>query len=563
MNPSSKIENISQHAMDEDGLRQRKLHDSNGHIGDENDSAKPVNGNMNPIKSIVSLTNNDNLSIFVLLVLYTLQGIPMGLSASIPMLLKERKVSYEGLSLFSMVGLPFSLKLLWAPIVDSCYFKNIGRRKSWLIPIQLLTGIVMITASYSIDAWLGDRDGVADDSEAYGPNVRILTIYFFSLYFLMATQDIAVDGWALTMLSREHVGWASTANSIGQALGVFLANQGFIALSDTHWCHRFLGMPKGEYLLSLPGFMRYWGWIFLIVTVFVAVLKKETNQHAEEDIHNLLDTYKQVIAIFKLRPVQMLAIILLTSRIGFSAADAVSSFKMQEYGMPKADIALVSPILMIISLILPAVAGHSVASKPIDMMLTSVNFKLFTSLLLWAVANIVIYVYDPDDPEASPGLPFYCILIFVLAAHEIASNMIFLSAISFFAKVSDPLIGGTYMTLLNTISNLGSKWPQVTALWLLPKLTQTVCENTVTGLSLILPAGESCLMLHDKSHCKTYGGSCRMTMDGYTVETVICFVVGLLWIYVFRERLAELQHLSLSEWSVQAPLQTVEEVKAK
>ena len=64
----------------------------------------------------------------------------------------------------------------------------------------------------------------------------MLTGFFLFLYFLMATQDIVVDGWALTMLSRENVGYASICNSIGQSFGFFLANQGFIALS---------GVPKG------------------------------------------------------------------------------------------------------------------------------------------------------------------------------------------------------------------------------------------------------------------------------------------------------------------------------
>ena len=45
----------------------------------------------------------------------------MGLCGSIPLILKERKVSYEGLSLFSLVSLPFSLKIIWAPIVDTFY----------------------------------------------------------------------------------------------------------------------------------------------------------------------------------------------------------------------------------------------------------------------------------------------------------------------------------------------------------------------------------------------------------------------------------------------------------
>jgi PAT family acetyl-CoA transporter-like MFS transporter 1 len=57
----------------------------------------------------------------------------MGLSGSVPVLMKERGSSYSSLSLFSMVSIPFSVKLLWAPIVDSVYIKKIGRRKTWLV----------------------------------------------------------------------------------------------------------------------------------------------------------------------------------------------------------------------------------------------------------------------------------------------------------------------------------------------------------------------------------------------------------------------------------------------
>ena len=59
-----------------------------------------------------------------------------------------------------------------------------------------------------------------------------MTAFFFALYFLMATQDIAVDGWALTMLSRANVDMASTCNTIGQNVGYFAAYVGFLALED-------------------------------------------------------------------------------------------------------------------------------------------------------------------------------------------------------------------------------------------------------------------------------------------------------------------------------------------
>ncbi|KAJ1564718.1 hypothetical protein HK096_006618, partial [Nowakowskiella sp. JEL0078] len=61
-----------------------------------------------------------------------LQGVPLGLTfGSIPFLLKA-KLSYADIALFSLSGYPYSLKLLWSPIVDSLYLKSVGRRKSWI-----------------------------------------------------------------------------------------------------------------------------------------------------------------------------------------------------------------------------------------------------------------------------------------------------------------------------------------------------------------------------------------------------------------------------------------------
>lgn len=90
--------------------------------------------------------------------------------------------------------------------------KKIGRRKTWVVPLQLLIGIMLIALSSVIEGTLYSET----------PNVLFLTIVFFIFYLLAATQDIAVDGWALTMLSKNS-GWQSACNSVGQTLGIHLA----------------------------------------------------------------------------------------------------------------------------------------------------------------------------------------------------------------------------------------------------------------------------------------------------------------------------------------------------
>ena len=80
----------------------------------------------------------DYFNVAILLLLYTLQGVPMGLSASVPLILQEKGATFLQQAQFDVVSYPFSMKLLWAPLVDSLYVARFGRRKTWLIPVQLM-----------------------------------------------------------------------------------------------------------------------------------------------------------------------------------------------------------------------------------------------------------------------------------------------------------------------------------------------------------------------------------------------------------------------------------------
>lgn len=95
------------------------------------------------------LPMQDRRNFGLLVLLYFLQGVPMGLATgSVPFLLKPH-MSYSALGVFSLASYPYSLKLLWSPIVDAVWSPKVGRRKSWIMPIQMLSGFGMI--------WLGSR----------------------------------------------------------------------------------------------------------------------------------------------------------------------------------------------------------------------------------------------------------------------------------------------------------------------------------------------------------------------------------------------------------------------
>merc|ERR1711871_1166553 len=88
-----------------------------------------------------------------------------GFASTVPMIMKDRGVSYSLIGVFNLCSWPFSLKLIWAPFVDSVYSDKIGRRKTWLLPVQALIGLTLLLVSFQFDHWLG---GAPDEKPAEG-----------------------------------------------------------------------------------------------------------------------------------------------------------------------------------------------------------------------------------------------------------------------------------------------------------------------------------------------------------------------------------------------------------
>lgn len=221
--------------------------------------------------------------------------------------------------------------------------------------------------------------------------------------------------------------------------------------------------------------------------------------------------------------------------------------------MPKADIATISPLLLIIGLVLPALTSESVSKRPLDVFMIGIPLKLVTSVLGWFAVQTTHKAYQDGN---EPGIYYFGPLVAILVLNEIAGSLIFSSVMSFFARVSDPAIGGTYMTLLNTVTNLGSKWPNASALYLLPKLTYAACvmKNNFFDNSVSTDLYKDKLSSYDCSHsttmCTVHGGQCNTILDGYTVQTVVCATIGIIWIFLFRDTVAKLQSLPFRDWMI-------------
>ncbi|XP_061637724.1 acetyl-coenzyme A transporter 1 isoform X2 [Phyllopteryx taeniolatus] len=473
-------------------------------------------------------------NVSLLLFLYVLQGIPLGLAGSIPLILQSKNVSYKDQAVFSFVFWPFSLKLLWAPLVDALYFSKFGRRKSWLVPTQYLLGLFMLYLSLRVDSLL-QREG--------GPNIIALTSVFFMLAFLAATQDIAVDGWALTMLSRENVGYASTCNSVGQTAGYFLGNVLFLAMESADFCNKYLRIePKETGIVTLSDFLFFWGVMFLVSTTLVAILKSENERSKgkgtnPEETQGVLQTYKLLFTIIKMPAVFTFCVLLLTAKIGFSAADTVTGLKLVEAGVPKAQLALLAVPVVPVQILLPVVISkYTAGSRPLD-----VFYKAFPLRLIIGLEFALLVWWTPSvKQEEGFSVYYYGVVLLSYAVHQVTLYSMYVACMAFHAKVSDPLIGGTYMTLLNTVTNMGGNWPSTVALWLVDPLTWKECQGAV---------GQTCASPEAAGLCIKEGGACVTMLDGYYVESVVCMLIGLAWWVWLGKKMKRLQDHGPAAWS--------------
>ncbi|CAF1580397.1 unnamed protein product [Rotaria sp. Silwood1] len=530
-------------------LIEEKYSDNNNDISSSSDDEKIHK------KSYLLIQNNwkkDQWNICLLLFLYLLQGIPLGMAASIPLIIQTYGVSWSQQAIFSFAFWPFSLKLLWAPIVDALYFKKFGRRKTWLIPIQYIIGFVMIILSYFINNILDEE---APTPTSHHPRIYFLTLIFFGLSFLAATQDICVDGWALSMLSKENVGWASTCNSVGQTAGYFLGNVIFLALESKDFTNLYVRQPlnlelQSIGLITLSGFLLFCGIIFIISTTLIALFKHEIDEtyDSNEPHFGLIETYQVLIKVLRLPSVRSMAIILLTIKIGFCAVDSMTGIELIERGVTKDSLALLAIPMTPLEILLPFfISKYTTGQKPLNVFARSHPFRL----LLGIIMALFVY-FTPSFQNYNKTFPwyYYTLAIIIFSIQQIFVYSMFVSQMAFFAQVSDPKIGGTYMTLLNTLTNLGSSWVSTAVLYSADFLTWKKCTLS----------DDKCRTPAEEKNCALLGGICRPYIDPYFIAVIISTIAGFIWLIWKYGTMMRLQDLPINSWKVQKNNQKKQEL---
>ncbi|KAF8500425.1 acetyl-coenzyme A transporter 1-domain-containing protein [Russula emetica] len=485
--------------------------------GDERSRAEAgfTNGNgylEDKYKSSI-ISPEDKRAMVLLCVLYLIQGVPV---RSIPFILREQ-LSYSQLATFALASYPYSLKLFWSPIVDAVYFPSIGRRKSWIIPMQVIIGSMMLWMSFTVQELMDDAT----------EHVNNLTFVFTTL-----------ASWALTLLSDGNLSYASTCQTIGLNTGYFASFTVFLALNSEAFSKKW-GIP----LLSLSTYLRFWSVICFSVTIWLTFFQKERKEILGDQDTSITGVYKTIWRILKLEHVQSSLFVHLFTKIGWAAHDAVTNLKMVEKGLGKEDLA----VTVLIDFPFQILGGYLAARwSRGDRPLRPWIWAFWPRLGFVLVGAIIVWRFP--KPPISTG--FFVFLVLQTVLGSFSGTIQFVGMTAFHTRVSDPVIGGTYMTLLNTFTNLGGTWPKYFVLKAVDFFSIATCEVSEAGSSLTVKAAE-CVSEQGKAMCSDIGGTCITERDGYFITTGLCLALGVTSLVIFIVPTARrLQALPVAKWRI-------------
>src|SRR5688500_8947917 len=78
--------------------------------------------------------------------LYLAQGVAFGFfTQALPVVMRQQGYALTWIGLSSLLALPWALKWLWAPVIDARYSPRLGRRRTWLLGLQVTTALLLLT----------------------------------------------------------------------------------------------------------------------------------------------------------------------------------------------------------------------------------------------------------------------------------------------------------------------------------------------------------------------------------------------------------------------------------
>lgn len=346
------------------------------------------------------------------LVLGFASGLPLALSSgTLQAWMTVAGVDIRTIGLFSLVGLPYTVKFLWAPVMDRYAPGFLGRRRGWVALTQLmLMGVIAVM-------------GAMDPTHA----PLALAALALLLAFASASQDIVVDAYRTDVLRENERGLGAAVSVLGYRLALLVSGALALILSD------HIGWRNTYWLMAA----------LMAIGVLAALFGPEPEAQASAP-RSLGEAVVGPLREFFGRPeagVMLLLIVLYKLGDAF-AGSLTTAFLIRGVGFTPTDVGAINKGLGLFATIIGALFGGGLM----------VRLGLYRSLLafgiLQAVSNLAFMVLAWAGKS-------YPLMVVAVAFENIAGGMGTAAFVALLMALCDHRFSATQFALLSALAAIG------------------------------------------------------------------------------------------------------------
>ncbi len=346
----------------------------------------------------------------------------LGFSSGIPLYLTSRTlqawmttdgVDLSTIGFLSLIGLPYSLKFVWAPLLDRYSFPGLGRRRGWLLLSQAALAL-------SIGAMFFARPG---------SHIRPFATVAFLIAFLSATQDITVNAYPADILQPNEVGAGVGISVLGYRIALILT---------------------GSVALMLAG---YWSWpavylamsLLMLATLLASTIAPEPVLTERPPATMREAVRMPIMEFFRRRGTVNASLILLfiiLYRLGDSMINNMTTPFLLQTGFTLSDVGAIQTGVGLLATIVGVLAGGAVLSR------VGINRSLWIFGGFQAVSNLAYWMLAESGRN-------YSLMVGTIIVENVCTGLGTAALVGFLISLCNPRFSATQYALLSSVMAVG------------------------------------------------------------------------------------------------------------
>lgn len=349
-----------------------------------------------------------------LLVLGFASGLPLALtSGALQAWATVENVSLQQIGFLTLIGTAYTLKFLWAPLVDRYAPPWLGRRRGWILLTQLLLAATIAAM------------GLMSPSK----HLFWLSMLAVLVGFLSATQDIAFDAYSTDVLRTDERAAGAAVKVLGYRLAMIVSGGLALILAD-----RWLGWHNTYFLMG--------GLMALCAIATVLAPEPEVLVRAPRSLGKAVT--EPLKEFFSRKGALMLLLLIVLYKLGDAFAGALSTtFLLRGAGFGLSEVGAVNKVFGLAATVIGALAGGALMTR-IGLYRSLMIFGLFQ-----AASNFGYWMLAITD---EPHLYFMALIV---AVENLCGGLGTAAFVALLMALCRQEFSATQFALLSALSAIG------------------------------------------------------------------------------------------------------------